>query len=60
MKQSYSYRYRVVWHESGCVVFRNDGARVPIIGKRLSTDEVNQMSSAEIAAMSPWKRFRKD
>lgn len=41
------------------MVFRSDGARCPINGKRLSQAEVDSLGN-EVAKLSPWKRFLKD
>jgi len=50
---------RVIWIPSGCVVFADDGTRMPFTGHRYTREEITGKSKAQVAKLpgALWKRF---
>ena len=50
---------KVVWHDGGCVVFWNDGTRLPFKGRRYTHAELANLTKSAIAKLpgAAWKRF---
>lgn len=60
------FTYRVAWHDSGFIVFRSDGARLPFafsagLERRLDNAEVNAIGKDLTKIKGAlWKKFYKD
>lgn len=50
---------KVIWHDGGCVVFWNDGSRMPFNGRRYTHAELANLTKTAIAKLpgAAWKRF---
>ena len=50
---------KVVWYDGGCVVFWNDGTRLPFNGCRYTHAELANLTKTAIAKLpgAAWKRF---
>lgn len=54
-------KFKVIWHDTGCLVVAEDGSRMAFVGRRHTQEEIDQYDTKSAVAKltgAQWKRFR--